>query len=219
MPEIKSADAAELARIMGQNGNAVQNGSAPTVSGSNTDSAAAQEGGAKAAAPAAKPYMLFDAGEVQQESGLPGIKFDFNYGARVTVPQGKYRVKFIDREACLTVYDAPASGVLVTSSKKYFIDFRIEVYEKDKLIFAHDLDLQGKKSAAQIPGRDLGRRTGLVPLCGSFPSEASIRTLLRHGRGHDRDHQTGLFRDQLHQGGRTAGRLVCQLLHGHLLSL
>ena len=110
----------------------------------------------KSAAPAAKPYMLFDAGEVRQESGIEGIKFDFNYGARVTVPQGEYRVKFIDREACLTVYDAPASGVLVTSSKKYFIDFRIEVYEKDKLIFAHDLDLQGKKVLLKFPVGILG---------------------------------------------------------------
>ena len=74
-----------------------------------------------------KPYMIFDAGEVVQESGLRGIKFDFNYGARVTVPQGEYRVKLIDRSACLTVYDAPASGVMVTSSKKYFVDFRIEI--------------------------------------------------------------------------------------------
>ncbi|WP_455654095.1 autotransporter strand-loop-strand O-heptosyltransferase [Phascolarctobacterium sp.] len=155
MPEIKSADAAELARIMGQNSNAVQDGSTPAVSGSNTDSAAAQAGGAKAAAPT-KPYMLFDAGEVRQESGIAGIKFDFNYGARVTVPQGEYRVKFIDREACLTVYDAPASGVLVTSSKKYFIDFRIEVYEKDKLIFAHDLDLKGKKVLLKFPVGILG---------------------------------------------------------------
>lgn len=84
----------------------------------------------KPAAAAPRPYMMFDAGEVQQESGIAGIRFDFNYGVRVTVPQGEYRVKFIDRKACLTVYDAPASGVLVTSSKKYFIDFRIEVYEK-----------------------------------------------------------------------------------------
>lgn len=31
--------------------------------------------------------MVFEAGEVVQESGLPGVKYDFNYGARVTVPQ------------------------------------------------------------------------------------------------------------------------------------
>ena len=96
----------------------------------------------KAEAVPQKPYMIFEVGEVVQESGLPGVKYDFNYGARVTVPQGEYRVKLIDRSACLTVYDAPASGVMVTSSKKYFVDFRIEVYEEDKLIFAHDLDLK-----------------------------------------------------------------------------
>ena len=61
--------------------------------------------------PVPKPYMAFDAGEVQHESGLPGIKFDFNYGARVTVPQGEYRVKFIDRKSCLTVYDAEGKFV------------------------------------------------------------------------------------------------------------
>ena len=72
----------------------------------------------KAEAVPQKPYMVFEAGEVVQESGLPGVKYDFNYGARVTVPQGEYRVKLIDRSACLTVYDAPASGVIVTSSKK-----------------------------------------------------------------------------------------------------
>ena len=153
MPEIKSADAAELASIMGQAAAA----SGSTIKSGKTGDAAADNDGeaAKAAAPA-KPYMLFDAGEVRQESGIAGIKFDFNYGARVTVPQGEYRVKFIDREACLTVYDAPASGVLVTSSKKYFIDFRIEVYEKDKLIFAHDLDLQGKKVLLKFPVGILG---------------------------------------------------------------
>ena len=118
--------------------------------------------------PVPKPYMAFDAGEVQQESGLPGIKFDFNYGARVTVPQGEYRVKFIDRKSCLTVYDAAASGVLVTSSKKYFVDFRIEVYEKDKLILAHDLDLKGKKVLIKCPTGILGDILAWFPYAEEF---------------------------------------------------
>ena len=105
---------------------------------------------------AAKTYMRFYAGAVTQDSGLEGIRFDFNYGARVEVPAGDYRVRFLDREACLTLYDSNASGVLVTSSKKYFVDFRIEVYERDKLIFAHDLDLQGKKVLIKFPVGILG---------------------------------------------------------------
>ena len=122
----------------------------------------------KPAAAAPRPYMMFDAGEVQQESGIAGIRFDFNYGVRVTVPQGEYRVKFIDRKACLTVYDAPASGVLVTSSKKYFIDFRIEVYEKDQLIFAHDLDLRGKKVLLKFPVGILGDILAWFPYAEAF---------------------------------------------------
>ena len=115
-----------------------------------------------------KPYMIFEAGEVVCESGLPGIKYDFNYGARVTVPQGEYRVKLIDRSACLTVYDAPASGVMVTSSKKYFVDFRIEVYEKDNLIFAHDLDLKGKKVLIKFPTGILGDILAWFPYAEEF---------------------------------------------------
>ena len=155
MPEVKSADAAELASIMGQAAAA----SGSTIKSGKTGDAAADNDGeaAKAAAPAAaKPYMRFYAGPVTQDSGQPGIRFDFNYGARVEVPAGDYRVRFLDREACLTLYDAAASGVLVTSSKKYFVDFRIEVYEKGKLIFAHDLNLEGKKVLLKFPVGILG---------------------------------------------------------------
>ena len=141
MTEIKSASDEEMA--YSAKGNSDGN-----------NSGLPQEGQAPQAAP--KPYMTFAAGQVQQPSGIAGISFDFNYGARVTVPQGEYRVRFIDRKACLTVYDAPASGVLVASSKKYFIDFRIEVYEKDKMIFAHDLDLRSQKVLLKFPVGILG---------------------------------------------------------------
>ena len=141
MTEIKSASDEEMAYSAKGNSDG-NNGGLP------------QQGQAPQAAP--KPYMTFAAGQVQQPSGIAGISFDFNYGARVEVPAGDYRVRFLDREACLTLYDSNASGVLVTSSKKYFVDFRIEVYERDKLIFAHDLDLQGKKVLIKFPVGILG---------------------------------------------------------------
>lgn len=127
-----------------------------------------KEAAASQAQPAAKSYMQFDAGEVLLASGIDGIKFDFNYGARVTVPNGEYRVKFIDRETCLTVYDAAASGVIVTSSKKYFVDFRIEIYEKDKMIFAHDMDLRGKKVLIKFPVGILGDILAWFPYVEAF---------------------------------------------------
>ena len=142
----------------------------PEENKKNNDSADKEEKETAAAQKTAqpKPYMIFDAGEVVQESGVSGVKFDFNYGVRVLVQQGEYRVKFIDRDSCLTVYDAPASGVLVTSSKKYFVNFRIEVYEKDKLIFAHDLNLQGKKVLVKLPVGILGDALAWFPYVEEF---------------------------------------------------
>ena len=153
MTEIKSASDEEMAYSAKGNSDG-NNGGLP------------QQGQAPQAAP--KPYMTFAAGQVQQPSGIAGISFDFNYGARVTVPQGEYRVRFIDRKACLTVYDAPASGVLVASSKKYFIDFRIEIYEKDKMIFAHDLDLRSQKVLLKFPVGILGDILAWFPYAEAF---------------------------------------------------
>lgn len=144
MPEIKSVGDEEMSKI-----------------------AEAKQAG-NASQPKQKPYMIFEAGEVAHDSGLPGIKYDFNYGAQVTVPQGEYRVKLIDRKDCLTVYDAPVSGVMVTSSKKYFVNFRIEVYEKDKLIFTHDLDLKGKKVLIKFPTGILGDILAWFPYAEEF---------------------------------------------------
>lgn len=108
-------------------------------------------------------YMQFNTGELTQNTNIEGIKFDFNYGARVVVPKGDYRVKFIDKEACLGIYDAPASGVLVTSNKKYFVDFRIEIYKQDKLIFSHDLDLKDKNVLIKFPVGVLGDVISWIP--------------------------------------------------------
>ncbi len=68
-----------------------------------------------------KRYVCFDPGEVTGETGISGVKLDFNYGARVLVPEGNYRVRFTDLDTSSILYDAEASNSLVTSTKKYYI--------------------------------------------------------------------------------------------------
>ena len=71
-----------------------------------------------------EPYMVFDPPAAPtQETDVPGLRYDFNNGLRVSVPEGDYRVRFIDRDSHLTVYDAKASGVMATSTKRYFVNF------------------------------------------------------------------------------------------------
>jgi autotransporter strand-loop-strand O-heptosyltransferase len=101
-------------------------------------------------------YAVFDAGPITGKTGIQGLEFDFNYGARIKVPEGNWRVKIMDRDAALTLYDAPASNVAVTSTKKYYVNFRIEVYRDDKLILEHNFELKGKKVLIKYPVGTLG---------------------------------------------------------------
>ena len=68
--------------------------------------------------------MSFDAGPVTLDSGLAGVKLDFNYGARVLLPDdGEYRARFTDLDTSSILYDAVGRNALVTSTKKILHQF------------------------------------------------------------------------------------------------
>ena len=119
-----------------------------------------------------EPYMVFDPPAAPtQETGVPGLRYDFNNGLRVSVPEGDYRVRFIDRDSHLTVYDAKASGVMATSTKRYFVNFRLEVYAtlpEETLLFAHDYDAKGKKVLLKFAGAALGDMLAWFPCAEDF---------------------------------------------------
>ena len=116
-----------------------------------------------------KPYMVFDPPSAPTvATDIPGLAFDFNLGLRVSVPEGKYQVKFIDRAAHLMVYDAPASGATASSNKRYFVDWRLEVWEEDKLIFAHDYLAKDKKVLIKFAWPALGDMLAWFPYAEEF---------------------------------------------------
>ncbi len=105
-----------------------------------------------------EPYMVFDPPAAPtQETDVPGLRFDFNNGLRVSVPEGDYRVRFIDRDSHLTVYDAKASNVMATSTKRYFVNFRL-----------HDYDAKGKKVLLKFAGPALGDMLAWFPCAEDF---------------------------------------------------
>lgn len=115
-----------------------------------------------------RPYMTFNPPPVTGKTPIKGISFDFNKGARVVVPEGDYRVRLIDQDACLTVYDAKASNCMVTSTKVYFVNFRIEVYQKDKLVFEHNYNAKGKNVLMKFPDSALGDVLAWFPYAEEF---------------------------------------------------
>ncbi|MCE5287430.1 MAG: autotransporter strand-loop-strand O-heptosyltransferase [Pelosinus sp.] len=101
------------------------------------------------------PYMLFYDGPLTCKTDIKGLEFDFNHGARIKVPEGNWRVKIIDQDSCLTLYDASTSNAVVVSSKKYYINFRLEIYRDNELILTHDFTPRHKKILLQYPCRSI----------------------------------------------------------------
>ena len=104
---------------------------------------------------------------------VEGIKFDFNDGIRVaTPPNGReYRVAFSDMDTGVYLYNAiiPPGG-MVTSIKKFFIRFRLEIYRKggNEPIFTHEYDPTGRQVMIQLPVSTLGDPIGWFPYAVKF---------------------------------------------------
>ncbi len=112
--------------------------------------------GSASVLPVPKTYITFDAGSLTCKTDIDGLEFDFNYGARVKVPAGNWRVKIVDRDAFVTLYDEKADDVIVTSTKKYYVNFRLEIYRDEQLILAHDFNAVRKKVLIKFPVGTLG---------------------------------------------------------------
>ena len=115
-----------------------------------------------------KAYFIIDPGPLSCRTDINGLCFDFNYGARVTVPEGNWRVKLIDRDMFVTLYDSPASGAMITSTKKYFVNFRLEIYKDDRLILEHNYDASKKNVLIKFPEGALGDNLAWFPYAQAF---------------------------------------------------
>ncbi len=101
------------------------------------------------------PYMVFYDGPLTCKTDVNGLEFDFNHGARVKVPKGNWRIKIVDRDSLLTLYDVKADTSIVSTVKKYYINYRIEIYQDNRLIFTHDFNPACRKVLFQYPARSI----------------------------------------------------------------
>ncbi|MFJ2992871.1 autotransporter strand-loop-strand O-heptosyltransferase [Pandoraea sp. NPDC087047] len=113
--------------------------------------------------------------------GPHGIRYDFNYGCRVKVEGEGWRVRLLDREADVVLFDEAVSSATVTSTRKYFVDFRIEVYRHGELVFEHDYDARGKRVYARLPVGTLGDIIAWFPYVEEFRKRHGCEMVLSMG--------------------------------------
>ncbi|MBE6105131.1 autotransporter strand-loop-strand O-heptosyltransferase [Anaerovibrio lipolyticus] len=83
-------------------------------------------------------------GDVKLESGVPGLKFDFNAGARVEVPAGNWHIKISDFDTGMVGFDMDISEQVLVALEKYYIHWYIEAWLDGEKVFEHLMELQNK---------------------------------------------------------------------------
>ena len=75
----------------------------------------------------AVPYPFVLPPERPAIKGPAGILYDFNDGARVLLPEGRWRVILLDDDSGNILFSCETGAGWVISAKKYFVRFRIQV--------------------------------------------------------------------------------------------
>ena len=116
---------------------------------------------------------FFSPGPVIRDTELPGVKLDFNFGARLLVPEGDYHVRFTDLDTLNVLFDADISGTTATSIAKYYIRFRVELWKDGERRIVHDLALSGKNVHIAFPTGTLGDILAWFPHAAAFREKHS----------------------------------------------
>jgi autotransporter strand-loop-strand O-heptosyltransferase len=102
-------------------------------------------------------------------NGPEGILYDFNYGCRVQVPVDGWRVRMIDLDSHALVFDEPVeANTVVTSRRKYYVRWGVEVFDGERLVFAHVYDARAKKVVIRLASSALGDSLAWTPIIDAF---------------------------------------------------
>lgn len=127
------------------------------------------------AQPAGRPAYL-EAPAMPVMAGPHGIRYDFNLGARVHLPQrteGKWRVTLRDLDTGNVLFLHETTGATISSSKRYYVRFGIEVVEigadgVERPVFEHSYDAREQEVIIQLPVGTLGDTLAWFPYVARF---------------------------------------------------
>jgi autotransporter strand-loop-strand O-heptosyltransferase len=106
---------------------------------------------------------------VPTQKGQLGICYDFNLGARVSLPPGRsWRVRLSDLDTGNALFESKNEGAFVSSAKRFFVRFGIEVWADDVSVFTHEYDCSGRDVLIQFPIGTLGDILAWFPYAERF---------------------------------------------------
>jgi len=110
------------------------------------------------------------AAAIPTQEGPHGARYDFNEGCRVALPEtGKpWRVRISDLDTGNILYETEIAAGRVSSTKQYFIRFRLELWQAGESVLAHEYWAEGREVLIQFPVGTLGDTMGWFPYAVKF---------------------------------------------------
>jgi len=111
------------------------------------------------------------------QSGPKGIRFDFNDGCRVVLPEGKHpwRVRLSDLDTGNILFETEIKAGRVNSTKRYYVRIRLEVWAQDKIVLTHDYTAADREILIQFPVGTIGDTLGWFPYAVKFKERHGCR--------------------------------------------
>ena len=114
------------------------------------------------------------------QAGPLGIRFDFNFGARVLLPEGHWRVRLSDIDTGNVLFESENRGAFVASSKRWFVRFHLQISDLGPgaacaPVFAHDCDAGGRELLIHSPVGTLGDGLAWFPFAARFARKRGCR--------------------------------------------
>lgn len=132
-------------------------------------------------APGSPPYPA--SADMPTQEGPAGIRFDFNCGARVLLPDretGRWQVRLRDADTGNILFEHENQGATIASSKRYFVRFAIDVAEVDAQgtvspVLHHTWDARGREVLINFPIGTLGDILAWFPYAARFADTHGCR--------------------------------------------
>jgi len=129
------------------------------------------------------PYILPP--DVPIRDAGQGIRFDFNWGARVLLPkmpEGRWRATLTDLDNSTIIFQGELEEGHLSSTKKFFIRFAIDVERiasdgTTTKALRHEFDARDQYVLVQLPVGTLGDTLGWFPYVARFAEESGAKVI------------------------------------------
>ncbi|CAD6560119.1 autotransporter strand-loop-strand O-heptosyltransferase [Paraburkholderia metrosideri] len=108
---------------------------------------------------------------VPTQAAVAGVRFDFNDGCRVVLPEGDWHVRLRDIETGNVLFETDIGSGVVASGKKYFVPFELEIRQRGRkadAAFVHTYNAKDREVLIQFPVGTLGDLMGWFPYAVKF---------------------------------------------------